>query len=73
MFEKRQFNINFIREENGQKLYLISDTEEDVFVDYILPEREAKAMLRLVEQAYKQGILDIQEHMRKTINEIKIK
>lgn len=73
MFEKRKFGIDFVREEKGQKLYLISDTEEEVFVDYILPEREAKAMLRLVEQAYKQGVLDMQEHMRKTINEVKVK
>lgn len=73
MFEKRQFNMDFVREENGQKLYIITDKEEEVFVDYILPEREAKAMLRLVEQAYMQGLLDMQEHMRKTINELKVK
>ena len=58
MFEKRKFSISFIREEKGQKLYIITDSEEEVFVDYILPEREAKAMLRLVEQAYKQGLID---------------
>lgn len=72
MFEKRKFSIDFIREEKGQKLYLITDSEEEVFVDYILPEREAKAMLRLVEQAYKQGLIDMKQHIEKKLKEVKV-
>jgi hypothetical protein len=70
MFEKRKFDIYFIREEKGQKLYLITDSEEEVFVDYLLPEREARSMLRLVEQAYRQGVLDMKEDIIKKINDV---
>lgn len=64
MLAKRNFMIEFCREEKGVKLYSINDEAGDVFVDRIFDGRNAEAVLRLVKQAYEQGLKDMAEHIQ---------
>lgn len=73
MLKKRNFQIEFVREEKGERLFVIHEDKGYVFVDRILSERDAEAMLSLVKQAYKAGLKDMQEHLLQTLNDVKIK
>lgn len=68
MLEKRKFIAEFVREEHGEKKYIIIDhPKQEVFVDRIFNEKDASFILSLVEQAYEQGIKDITVHIKKEL------
>ena len=69
MLEKRKFIKEFVREENGEKKYLVVDhPNQDVFVDRIFNDKDASLILILVEQAYNQGLEDMANHIKKQLN-----
>lgn len=66
MLEKRTFVKDFVREENGEKKYVVIDRpNQEVFVDRIFNEKDATLILNLVEQAYNQGLKDMANHITK--------
>lgn len=68
MFEKREFVKQYVREEGGEKKYIVLDKlEESIFVDRIFNDKDASAILSLVKMAYEQGAIDMADNIKKSL------